>query len=178
MNRDQYMSSKEFYDFVKIGIMAGEAPIIAKNTKDKEWHKALMTVGTICKKITDERLACLDAKNLLTVQRRHHHTELMLYTTDQLRVNPADNGSSVEKRITVDGEDLYDLVEFCSYFCLQCPQGDLVKKCHMRDLLHKLGMPVSRTDPKEGQCEWRVDDKNETLNPACLDCGNWKERVN
>lgn len=155
MKRDSYMSKNELTDFMKIGVLAGEAAAIAERTPVAEWRRKLKCVSTYCEKIITERLMSLDRRQLESVKRRKDHTEIMLLTSDQNRVER----HSGEKEITISTEDLYDLLDLAMLSCMKCPQGDCVKECHFRDVFHRLGVPPSRTNPADGECEFRYNNE-------------------
>lgn len=161
MNHDPYMSRNELLSFLKIGSLAGEAEEIAKNTKDKEWRRKLKCVATYCEKIIVERLSYLDKKQLESVNRRRQHTQLMLLTSDQKRIREG----KIEESITLETEDLYDIFDLAQKACLCCEQGKYVESCHWREVYHRCGVPPYRTNPKEGECEFRCDNEPEYITP-------------
>lgn len=164
MKRETYMSKNELLDFLKVGIFAGEAGAIADRTPEKDWARKLKCIATYAKKITDERLAVLDLKQLQTVKRREKHTEMLLFTSDQRRMNKQNDGS-IESSITLATQDLYDIVDLAMLSCLKCPQGEFRKKCHWREVYHRLGVPPLRTAPKDGECEFRWDNEQRAVTP-------------
>lgn len=163
MKRQPYMSRPELIDFLKIGTLAGEAEAIAERTSEKDWRQKLKTIATYANRITDERLKTLDKKQLSTVERRHKHTILKLVTTDQDRYEP--NDGKPEERITVNTDDLYDIVDLALLSCRKCPQGDVCAKCEFRTVYHRIGVPPIRTNPAEGECEFRSDNEIACITP-------------
>lgn len=164
MKREAYMSKNELLDFLKVGVLAGETEAIAERTPEKDWRQKLKTMSTYAKKILDERLAVLDKKQLETVSRRKDHTELVLYTSDQRRLN-SKNDDKIEESITIGTEDLYDVVDMALLSCMKCPQGDVCRTCNMREVFHRIGVPPVRTNPEEGECEFRTDNEIKCVTP-------------
>lgn len=166
------MSSKELTDFIKIGIFAGEAEYIASKTDDPDWKASLMKIAELCQNLIDERLTFLDRKQLLSVKRREQHSELLLYTSDQMRTHPL---QQVEDTITVNGDDLYDLAELASRYCDQCPQGEGVKNCYYRKLYHRMGFPPARENVTCEQCEFRNNDEIVIEPPPMKQMAHYRE---
>lgn len=173
MKRSEYMSAPELLEFLKIGILAGEAAHMLETTKDKEWHKKLATIATYSQQITDERLQCLDPKQLLSVARRNKHSEILLSTKDELRIHPK---QQLEEKITVNGDDLYDLVDLANRYCMQCPQGECVEKCFYRGMYHRLGMCAARDEVKKGECEFRANNDIIVQPPPVEQMKTWQKQ--
>lgn len=153
MKKTAYMSRSELLNYLKIGILAGEAESIAKVTEDKSWAKKLRCASKYCQNIITERLNFLSKDQIESVARRNKHAEILLLTSDQKRIRE----DKVETSITVETEDLYDLLDLAMKSCLCCEQGDYCKECRYRKMYHRLGVPPLRTAPKEGECEFRCD---------------------
>lgn len=159
MNKDPYMGREEMLAWLKIGVLAGEASNAAKNTKDVVWHRKLTCVATYCQNILEERLKYLDRKQLAVLDRRRKTTELKLFTSDQRRVRGG------EDNITIEVEDLYDLLDLALKACFCCEQGCYVKDCKWREVFHRLNVIPLRTNPKDGECEFRIDNDMVFLTP-------------
>lgn len=150
MKRAPYMSKQEMIEWLKIGVLAGEARAIAERTQDKEWRARLKTIATHAERITEERLSCLDPAQIVSVARRKNTAHVMLITEDQMRANKDD-----KELTTVAVDDLETLAELALCACMNCPQGDCVAGCEFRLAMHKLGIPVARDEVKPGECEFR-----------------------
>lgn len=164
MKRESYMSKGEFLDFLKIGVLAGEAEAIANRTPEKDWRQKLRTISTYADRILKERLEPLDKKQLVAVSRRKEHTELVLYTSDQRRLNNS-NDDKIEEEVTISTDDLYDMVDLALLSCRKCPQGEVCAKCQFREVYHRIGVPPLRTNPADGECEFRSDNVPESITP-------------
>lgn len=164
MKRTPYMSTAEMIDWIKIGVLAGESRAIASRTPEKDWQRKLKCVATYCEKITKERLACLDAKQLRSVSRRNSHSTMKLYTSDECRIDERQDGVPYEAA-TVSIDDLQTLTELAFCSCQSCPQGACVGGCEYRNVMHRLGIPVARDNPKDGECEFRTDNKMRIVRP-------------
>lgn len=164
MKRTPYMSTAELIQFLKIGILSGESRAIATQTTDKIWKRKLNCVATYCEGITKERLACLDAKQLRSVSRRNSHSTMKLYTSDECRIDQQQDGVPYEA-VTVSIDDLQTLTELAFCSCQSCPQGACVDGCEYREIMHRLGIPVARDNPKTGECEFRTDNKMTVVRP-------------
>lgn len=159
MNKEPYMGRAEMLTWLKIGTLAGEADSAAKSTKDKVWHRKLKCVATYCQNIIEERLKYLDPKQIEVLKRRRRTTEIKLFTSDQKRAR------TDEPNITIETEDLYDLLDLALKACFCCEQGCYVKDCKWREVFHRLDVMPLRTNPKEGECEFRLDNEQFFLTP-------------
>lgn len=164
MKRQSYCGKEELLDVLKMGVFMSEAEAIAEKTPEKDWAKKLKTVKTYCSKIFDERLAALDDKQKGTVLRRYKHTSIKFYTSDQNRI-VSKNDDKPETNVTVSTDDLFDLVDLALFNCKSCPQGDCREKCYYRELFHRIGVLVNRTDPKDGECEFSNNQVGEVNAP-------------
>ena len=144
------MSKEELLQYLKIGALASESLNIAKVTKDKVWHKRLMTAVTLLTKIVDERAKCLDREQLLSVARRHKNTKVMLQSTDDFRIT----GETEKEVVSCDLNDLETLAELALMHCKTCKLcGNDKRDCEYRKTYHRLGIEVANTEP-DG-CEYR-----------------------
>jgi hypothetical protein len=165
-----YMSSQDLLEWLKIGCLAGEAKVAAEETKkhaktdkEKDWAKRMAIAATNLSKVTDERLECMDAMQVASVQRRHEHSSLQLYTSDKLRVD----GRTKPERddVTISYQDWCFLGEMALMHCEMCPQGKYVKDCEYRQTYHRVGIPVAREEVKEGECEFCMDNYMQIVLP-------------
>lgn len=170
MKEKPYMSSADLLEWLKIGCLAGEAKHAAELTKqtartekEKDWAKRMKLAATNLAKVTDERIECLDTKQVVSVMRRHEHSSLQLYTSDQLRVEGRDKPARDD--VTISHSDWERLGEMALLHCDMCPQGDFVKTCEYREAWHRVGIPVAREDVKEGECEFCVDNHMQIILP-------------
>lgn len=163
MKRQRYIATKELMDLFKVGIMAAEFRCVAdKTASEKDWAKKLRIMATYCENILNERLACLDPEQALTVKRRYEHMEIKFYSTDDYRCNKQKYEN--ESTITLEAEVLYDLLDLAMLTCYKCPQGKCVKDCRWRKHFHQLAVPPFRLEPAEGECEFRYDPIGEVRN--------------
>lgn len=153
MKRQAYCGSEELLDVLKMGVFASECEAIAERTPEKDWRQNLRTMQTYAMRIFDERLAALDAKAKATLLRRYKHTSIKFFTSDQNRIKSKDDGKP-EEEVTIAHSDLFDLLDLCAYNCKACPQGACREECYYRELYHRLGVPVSRDNPQDGECEF------------------------
>ena len=141
------MSRDEMLDYLKIGVLASECKAIAERTADKDWHKRLTSAVTLLVKVVDERAACLDREQLLSVARRHKNTKVMLQTVDQLRY-----GKPEKEIISCDLDDLETLAELALCYCQKCElQGQGKTECKYRKAYHRLGIEIAGGK----ECEFR-----------------------
>jgi hypothetical protein len=147
-----------------MGVFASECEDIAKRTPDKEWHRRLKTIQTLSMKIFDERLEAVEPKQKESVLRRYKHTSIKFFTSDQNRIKCKDDGKP-EEEVNIAHSDLFDLLDLCAYNCKACPQGDCREQCYYRELYHRLGVPVSREEPKDGECEFGYNSVGEVDSP-------------
>lgn len=163
MKRQSYIAAKELMDLFRVGIMAAEFRSVAERTPEKDWAKKLKIMATYCENIMNERLACIkDLEQVKSVKRRYAHTEMKFISTDDWRSNK----DKYEKQdmLTVETEVLYDLLDLAMLTCYKCPQGKCVKDCHWRKHFHTLAVPPFRTEPAEGECEFRYDPVGDARN--------------
>ena len=170
MKEKPYMSSQDLLEWLKIGCLAGEAKQAAevtkknaKTPKEKEWAKRMKLAATNLAKVTDERLECMDTMQVVSVQRRHEHSSLQLYTSDQLRVEGRDKPARDD--VTISHYDWERLGEMALLHCDMCPQGEFVKNCQYRPVWHRCGIPVAREDVQEGECEFCMDNHMQIILP-------------
>lgn len=156
MKRQRYIATNELMDLFKVGIMAAEFRTIAdKSSTEKDWQKKLRMMATYCENIMNQRFECLDADAAKTVKRRYEHTEIKFISVDDWRSNR--NRYEKEGMLTIEAECLYDVLDLAMLTCYKCPQGACVKDCKWRKRFHELAVPVFRTEPKEGECEFRYE---------------------
>ena len=170
MKEKPYMSSGDLLEFVKLAILAGEIEAAAEQTKkcaktpkEKEWAKRMKTAATHAGKVVDERMACLDYEQAKTVDRRWKHSEVRLYTSDQLRVE--ERTKPEKEDVTICYDDWCNLGELALLHCDMCPQGEYVKNCEYRKTFHRVGIPVGREEVKDGECEFCVDNHMQIILP-------------
>jgi hypothetical protein len=164
MKRQSYCAKEELLDLLKMGVFMSECEAIADKTPEKDWAKKLRTIKSYCSKIFDERVAALDEKQRGTVLRRYKHTSIKFYTSDQNRI-VSQNDDKPETNITVCTDDLFDLVDLALFNCKSCPQGECKEKCYYRELFHRIGVLVCRDNPKEGECEFSLNEVGEYETP-------------
>lgn len=168
MNKTPYMSRNEFSDWIKLALFAGECEHFAKTTKDKEWHKKFKCCATWLGKIMMDRLDYLDPKQCLAVHRKWKDMKNVTFekTSDGkicTKDIQANNG-----KVEVDIEELYDLIDLAQLSCLKCRQGSFVQECKWRQIFYNCGITPYRTDPKEGECEWRLDNERRAVTPEYM----------
>lgn len=161
MRATSYMNADSLLEWLKVGTFAGEVDLIAAATKEhakspveKSWAKLLRTCATLAKKVTDERLKFIDRKQLENVDRRQKRTKVLLYTTDQVRTT---NGLTPGEPITMEYNDVLQFAELALLACRACPQGKYVKDCEYRKVMHRIGIPVGRENPRAGECEFMCE---------------------
>lgn len=164
MKRERYMSKAELLNFLKLLALAGEAEEALKYCDDKNWRRKLKTTITYIDNITAERLALLDDAQKATIERRIKHNKVVFYTSDQRRMNQKNDGKP-EEEVTISTDDLFDLVDMSMLSCMKCSQGDLCKTCEIRKMYHTLGVIPIRTNPAEGECEFRADNEVKAVTP-------------
>lgn len=164
MKREKYMSKPELMNFLKILSLAGEVDAALKNCTEKDWVRKLKTTLTYIDNITAERLDALDPQQVDTIERRIDHNKVIFNTSDKYRIAKKDFGKP-EEEITVNTEDLYDVIDMALLSCMKCPQGDVCKTCNIRKIFHTWGVPVARTNPKDGECEFRTDNEIKCVTP-------------
>lgn len=170
MKRSTYMSKDEMIDWIKVGVLASEADAIAARTPEADWRKKLKTAATMCSNIITERLRALDRNQLKSVVRRKEHSSLRLYTSDQLKVDT--ERERLEPNITLETEDYYDILDMALLSCMKCAQGEVVTDCRMREIYHRLGVPIARENPKVGECEFRADNEVKSITPQYRKMGS------
>lgn len=164
MKRATYMGKEELMNFLKISALAGEVEDAIKYCKEKDWRRKLKTIVTYVDNIQSERLQALDKEQAATIERRFEHNKILFNTSDKYRIAQKDFGKP-EEEITVNTEDLYDIVDMALLSCMKCPQGDICATCNIRKILHTWGIPVIRTNPAAGECEFRSDNDIKCVTP-------------
>ena len=155
MNKNKYISKSELEQLYKVGLCGGEFEIIAKKTEDKTWKRKLKTMSTMCKNITDERLACIDKVQLPSVARRIKNSEIIIVTTDKQRFLEK---QETEETAQFKVEHINDIVELALNSCRACDQKNK-HQCKYRQAMHSVGIPVARENVKENECEFKLDNR-------------------
>ncbi len=140
-------------DVLKMGVFTSECEAIAARTPEKDWRQKLRTIQTYTMRIFEERLAALDPKQRATMLRRYKHCAIKFYTSDENRIKCKDDGKP-ESHVNIAHSDLFDLLDLCAHNCMACPQGKCLEQCYYRELYHRLGVPVNKDNPAEGECEF------------------------
>lgn len=157
MKKSSYMSQNEYAQVLKLGVLAGEIQEWIDTTEDKTWRKMLKTCLTFLDRILIERLMHLDIKQRDSFDRKFRSCKIQLASYTNFFGTAQ---AKQEKRtVEIDAEDLYNLADFALTQCMLCPQGECVKDCEMRELYHRCGLEPSRTEVKEGECEFRFDNE-------------------
>ena len=167
MKRAPYISATELQEFLKLGAVADLCEVMLTTTTDKEWLKRLRTANTHLHTLVNERVACLDPKQIKSLLRRKEHTAIRLYTSDEVRIDDEKYKVGVPyEKVTMDIEDLQDMAELALCACQACPQGQCVEKCKFRETMHRLGIPVARDCITKWECEFRSDNEVRHIAPA------------
>lgn len=164
MKHARYMSKPELMNLLKLCALAGEVEAAIQHCDDKNWIRKLKTTITYIDNIVAERIAELDPAQAVTVERRMQHNKVVFYTSDQRRLNQKNDGKP-EEEVTISTDDLFDLVDISMLSCMKCSQGDLCKTCEIRKMYHTLGVIPIRTNPAEGECEFRADNEVKSVTP-------------
>ena len=155
MKRAPYMSRNELTSFLFVGAMAGQLKEIAKVTQEPDWRQKIKTAATYLCKITDQRVACLDREQILSVDRRRKGVDVVMMTQDAERYKEPE-----KELVRVDLADLETLAELafrdCQSKCAMEGVAELVKDCPHRQAYHRLGLTPAVDEPKSGQCEFVV----------------------
>lgn len=165
MKHSPYMASTELNQLMWLSAFEQAMQKILEDptTTDKNWRKWLKTAGSYIDKVTNQRIADLDAKEKVKVARRILQIGIKVYSYDDHRVDKDDHG----RKYTISQEDFLDLVDAAVLHCYSCPQGDVVADCPRRKMFHRLGLSCHalRTDPAPGECEWRYENSQRTVTP-------------
>lgn len=163
MKKSTYMAYNEMQQVMWLSAFVQATEKIIATTTVPEWVRRLKTIKTHLGKIIDERIAELDPKERVKVERRANNTGIKVYSYDDARVDKDD----FNRQVTVTLEDLMTLADAALLECLSCPQGDCVKDCQYRLAFHRLGLQCGayRENPAPGECEFRRDDIIYNVNP-------------
>lgn len=160
MNDNSYMNAGQLVEFIKVGMLAGELDKIAADTKKaaktaqvKGWAQRIKSAATNLSKVIDERLRCLEPKQLDSVERRFNNSMLTIDARDKKRFDGEE-----ELTVTLKSDDFVMLAEMGLMGCGGCPQGKYVKDCQYRALFHRIGIPIARENVQDGQCEFMTRD--------------------
>ena len=157
MKKSSYMSQNEYVQVLKLGVLSGEIQEWIDTTEDKTWRKMLKTCLTFLDRILIERLMHLDIKQRDSFDRKFRSCKIQLASYTNFFGTAQ---AKQEKRtVEIDAEDLYNLADFALTQCMLCPQGECVKNCEMRELYHRCYLEPTRTEVKEGECEFRFDNE-------------------
>lgn len=153
MKRQSYCAKEELWDVLKLGVFASECEAIADRTPEKDWRQKLRTMKSYAMKIFDQRLKELDERQRVTMLRRYKHTSIKFYSSDQNRIRCKEDGKP-ETHFNIAHSDFFDVLDLAAMNCKACPQGECIKECYYREVYHRLGVPVNRDNPGEGECEF------------------------
>lgn len=163
MNSNSYINNGHLLELLKVVALGNEMDVMADKTKqhaktkqEKLWAKLMRSIATMADRIVAERILLLEPEVVNNVRRRMKHTGIRFYTSDQIRMDNNDNIPL--EPITLSNADAFLLAELALTACFACPQGDCVKGCEYRAVMHRMGVPVGREIVGPGQCEFRMDD--------------------
>lgn len=168
MNKTPYMSRNEFSDWIKLSLFAGECEHFAKTTKDPKWRKQFKCCSTWLGKIMLERIDYLDAKQCVAVNKKWKEMKSVTFEKQADGKICTKDIQAPNGKVEVNIEDLYDIIDLAQLSCLKCRQGDFCKECKWRQTFFNLGITPYRTDPKEGECEWRLDNERRSVTPEYM----------
>ena len=77
---------------------------------------------------------------------------VMLFFKSQESINQ-------DESFTLSRDVYFDLLEQALYNCNHCPQGERVKECKFKKLLHDISVLPVRTEVEPGECEFRFDNE-------------------
>lgn len=164
LRKTPYFTSDELIQWMKLATLCGELDASSKETQDKEWRRLMRCSFGMIWKVVQERIALIDEKQKRSVIRRREHSKIKMITSDEERVP---NQSDTQEHVTIAYEDLLDLTDLALNSCCACPQGECVKDCYFRKVMHRLSLPVCRDELKAGECEfnWRAVGETEQVVP-------------
>lgn len=171
MNKEPYMSRNEFSSWVKLALIAGECEALCKTTdkkKCKEWHRAFRYCATVLGKAMLQRVDYVDAKQAEAVMKKWRDMKEITFEKSSDGQILTKDIQATNGKVTVDVEDLYDIIDLAQLSCLKCRQGEFVKECKWRQVFFNVGITPYRTSPKEGECEWRLDNEQRAVTPEYI----------
>lgn len=160
MNRASYLNSNQFDELMVLSAFASGCASIAKNTKDAQWCKWLKTADTFATKVIDERVQCLDANSREGVQKRVLKSDVIVVQSSLVCVK-----ENQKQTITLDWDDFMDILAMAQWTCCRCEQGAKVAECPYKKMLLRLGVPVARENPADGECPYRWENEIRWINP-------------
>lgn len=171
MNKEPYMSRNEFSAWVKLALIAGECASLVESTKQpdcKDWHKKFACCATWLGKIMMERVDYVDPKQAAAVMKKWYEMKSITFEKNPDGKILTKDIQAQNGKVSLDIDDLYDLVDLAQLSCLKCRQGNFVGECKWRQIFYNCGITPYRTNPKEGECEWRLDNEQRAVTPEYM----------
>lgn len=165
MKRAPYANAQEMGEIMIFSAFQMQINCMVDLCQDKKWRKKLKTINTYATHIIGERRGCMSKEGKESLDRRCTHTFVKVLTSDQYKMLDNSLGVLQDETYVLERDDYFDLLEQASLNCMHCSQGEKVKPCKFRALLHKLSAPVVRDNPAEGECEFRLDNEIKWIAP-------------
>ncbi len=160
MKRCNYLNSAEFDELLALQAFANHCGQIAKNCADPQWRKWLKTADSFITKVIEDRVLAMDRDQRKGLERRVYHSDVLVVQKNLVCLN-----ENTKQQITLDWEDFMDILDLSMNACYGCPQGESVKSCKFKDIFLKLGLPVTRENPADGECPYRFDNEMRWIDP-------------
>lgn len=150
-----YMTSDELIQWMKLACLCGELDVCAKETQNGRWRSWLKCGYGLVWKVVMARINMVDPKQIKSIMRRKEHSDIKMITSDEKRFP---THKETQEFVTVAYDDLLDLADLALNSCAACPQGECVQNCFYKKVFLRLGLPVCRDNPAEGECpyNWRA----------------------
>lgn len=160
MKRGNYLNSVEFEEILILASLASHCGDIAKKCTDAQWRRWLKTADTYATKVIEERVLAMDRNQRKGLKRRAEHSRAVVIPKSLIDISHKEG-----KKIILDIDDFWDIIDLSLNSCYLCGQGDKVKGCKFKALFLRLGVPVAREDVEVGECPYRNDNEIRCVNP-------------
>lgn len=162
MREHKYIARDEAVTLMLLDALTTKVAEEAANTTNPDWQEKFQTIAKWLDEIIFARVELLDEKQRTMLARKSLNSSCKIVTKDEARTK-AWMFANQQKNVTIETNDLFDLGDYALLECMTCPQGCKVKECKMRELYHRVGFEPTRTDVKDGECEFRFDNEQKSV---------------
>lgn len=160
MKRCNYLNSAEFDELLALQAFANHCGQIAKNCDDPQWRKWLKSADSLVTKIIQSRVDAMDPNQYAGLKRRVLHSDVLVVQKNLVCIK-----ENSKQQITLDWEDFMDILDLAMNACYGCKQNEYVNSCKFKEIFLKLGVPVARENPANGECPYRSDNEMRWIDP-------------
>lgn len=158
MKKGAYINKAEMDEVMLLSAAQQICERLYKGCFEKSWIPRLKCAAKYLDNILMDRLSAVEPEQQHNVGRRAKHIRVRVTSSDEVKKFSNEELDAAES-YTLSKDVYYNLLEQALYNCNHCPQGEHVKGCAFRLMLHDIAVPPVRVDVKAGECEFRFDNE-------------------